>query len=170
METFLRPTGSKEEIYKETLKQLHSLLAEESDVVANMANTTSLLKLNFGSYSWVGFYLMKNGRLVLGPFQGKPACVSIEVGKGVCGTAVSLKKTLIVEDVTRFPGHIVCDPSSRSEIVVPIFVQGEVVGVLDVDSEERANFDEIDEHYLGQVAGMIADMFDSASGSRKEPE
>jgi GAF domain-containing protein len=135
---------SKEELYNSLLPQIQSLLQGENDLVANLANVSAALKMSFPSFSWVGFYLKKGDGLVLGPFQGKPACVHIAVGTGVCGTAAQRRETVIVPDVTQFQGHIFCDPNSRSEIVVPM-MKGELLGVLDVDSEKLNNFDEIDE-------------------------
>jgi L-methionine (R)-S-oxide reductase len=159
-QTFERPpVGDKETIYKETLKQLESLLAEDNDLLASLANTTALLKLNLGSFSWVGFYLASHGELVVGPFQGKPACTRIELGKGVCGTAAEKNETIIVPDVSKFPGHIACDVMSRSEIVVPIQVGEKVVGVLDVDSQNLSNFDETDKAYLERVVEILKPKF-----------
>jgi L-methionine (R)-S-oxide reductase len=154
------PVGGKEEIYKETIKQLESLLADDDDLIASLANTSALLKFNFRSFSWVGFYLLQsNEELVVGPFQGKPACVRIELGKGVCGTAARRNETIVVEDVEKFAGHIACDPMSRSEIVIPIRHAGAVVGVLDVDSESLANFDHTDKDYLEKVAELVGSKF-----------
>jgi L-methionine (R)-S-oxide reductase len=158
------PVGDKEEIYRKTIKQLESLLADDDDLIASLANTSALLKLNFRSFSWVGFYLLRsNKELVVGPFQGKPACVRIELGKGVCGTAGRKNETIVVEDVEKFAGHIACDPMSRSEIVVPIRHAGAVVGVLDVDSESLANFDRTDKHYLEKVAELVGGKFRESS-------
>jgi L-methionine (R)-S-oxide reductase len=156
--------GNKEEIYKETVRQLESLLADDDDLIASLANTSALLRLNFRSFSWVGFYLLRsNDELVVGPFQGKPACVRIELGKGVCGTAARRNEAIVLEDVEKFPGHIACDPMSRSEIVVPIRHAGAVVGVLDVDSESLANFDQTDKHYLEKVAELVGGKFRESS-------
>jgi len=149
----------KEEVYKETLKQLKSLLMEDDNLLASLANTAALLKMNIHSASWVGFYLAEDRELVLGPFQGKPACVRIEFGKGVCGKAAALKQTFLVEDVSKFPDHIACDPLSKSEIVVPILVDGRVVGVLDADSESLASFDELDKKYLENVVALLEGKF-----------
>ena len=146
----------KAEIYDEIMPQLASLLAGERDFVANLANTTSVLKLAFPTViSWVGFYLLRKGELVLGPFQGKPACVRIARGKGVCGSAAARKETIIVPDVEAFPGHIYCDPDSRSEIVVPMLRRDVVLGVLDVDSNSLSSFDETDKKYLEQVVSLV---------------
>jgi len=149
------PVRGRAEVYRETLRQLESLLADDDNLIASLANTAALLKLNFNSFSWVGFYLESQGDLIVGPFQGKPACVRIRWGKGVCGVAAESKQTLIVPDVGSFPGHIACDPLSRSEIVVPIQVEGRVVGVLDVDSQHLADFNETDRTYLEKVVEMV---------------
>lgn len=149
------PVGDRETIYRETLKQLESLLAEDDNLIASLANTAALLKFNFNSFSWVGFYLESQGELLVGPFQGKPACVRIGWGKGVCGAAAESRQTLIVPDVANFPGHIACDPMSNSEIVVPMEVGGRVIGVLDVDSQHLADFNETDRTYLEKVVEMV---------------
>ena len=149
----------KEEIYQEIIPQLESLLAGEADLVANLANVSALLKMAFRDVSWVGFYLVKGGELVLGPFQGKPACVRIKIGKGVCGAAAEHKKTIIVPDVNEFPGHIFCDPDSKSEIVVPLVQAGILLGVLDLDSSSLSTFDAVDGKYLGQIAQILLPKF-----------
>ncbi len=130
--------------YKIMLAQLLSLTEGEDDVISNLSNASALIYTSMKDLNWAGFYFMKNGHLQLGPFQGKPACLRIEVGRGVCGTAVAEKKTQLVMDVHQFPGHIACDSASNSEIVVPLFKDGEVVGVLDIDSPLLARFDEED--------------------------
>jgi L-methionine (R)-S-oxide reductase len=156
MQTGLTAKGEKRETYAEILSQLRSLLGGECDIVATLANAASLLKLAFEErFSWVGFYLARGNELVLGPFQGKPACVRIAFGKGVCGTAAASKKTLIVPDVEKFPGHIVCDPNSRSEIVVPMLRDSVVLGVLDVDSAQANAFDETDAEFLEAAVEII---------------
>jgi GAF domain-containing protein len=152
------PAQSKEELYNSLLPQIQSLLEGENDLVANLANVSAALKMSFPSFSWVGFYLKKGEGLVLGPFQGKPACVRIAVGKGVCGTAAERKETVIVPDVTQFPGHIFCDPNSRSEIVVPM-MKGDLLGVLDIDSTRLNNFDESDKKYLEELVQMLVKIF-----------
>jgi L-methionine (R)-S-oxide reductase len=157
------PAGDKETIYRDTVAQLESLLAEDDNLLASLANTTALLKLNFASFTWVGFYLESNGELVVGPFQGKPACVRIKPGKGVCGAAAERMETVIVSDVSKFPGHIACDPMSRSEIVVPIQVGGRLVGVLDVDSQGLSDFNETDRAYLEKIVEMLKPKFRSSS-------
>ncbi|CAN5211882.1 GAF domain-containing protein [soil metagenome] len=144
----------KTERYQSILPQLTALLDGEPDLVANMANTCAALKEQF-NWFWVGFYLVKGDELVLGPFQGPVACTRIGFGKGVCGAAWQKAETLIVPDVEEFPGHIACSSLSRSEIVVPVFVDGKVVAVLDVDSEELNRFDATDATYLAQLLSLI---------------
>ncbi|MDB5115045.1 MAG: hypothetical protein JWQ79_537 [Mucilaginibacter sp.] len=144
----------KEEQYKSLVPQIEALLYGEADLVANLANICAALKEQF-KWLWVGFYLVKNGELVLGPFQGPVACTRIAIGKGVCGTAWQQAKTLIVPDVDEFAGHIACSSASRSEIVLPLFNNNEVIGVLDVDSEHLAQFDETDAKYLQEVIKLL---------------
>ena len=134
----------KPELYEELARQLDGLLHGERDLVANLANASALIFQSLSDLNWAGFYLMKDGELVLGPFQGRTACIRIAVGKGVCGTAVAEARTQLVPDVHAFPGHIACDAASRSELVVPLIVGDEVKGVLDLDSPSPARFDEID--------------------------
>jgi L-methionine (R)-S-oxide reductase len=148
-------TGTKQERYEALIPQIKGLLEGETDLVANLANVAAALKEQFG-WLWVGFYLVKNDELVLAPFQGPVACTRIKKGRGVCGTSWAQKKTLIVPDVEKFPGHIACSSASRSEIVVPIMHQGEVIGVLDVDSKEIDEFDAIDQAYLEQIVSLIS--------------
>lgn len=142
----------KSELYRELAQQLEALLAGERDAIANAANAASLVYHTLADVNWVGFYFLRGEELVLGPFQGKPACVRIPVGKGVCGTAVAERKTIRVEDVFAFPGHIACDTASRSEIVVPLAAAGEIVGVLDIDSPDTARFDAVDQSGLERLA------------------
>jgi L-methionine (R)-S-oxide reductase len=146
--------GTKHEQYQSLIPQIRGLLTGEPDLVANLANVTAALKEQFG-WLWIGFYLVKNNELVLGPFQGPVACTRIRKGKGVCGTSWAEKKTLVVPDVEQFPGHIACSSLSRSEIVIPIIRNDEVLGVLDVDSEEYAAFDETDRQYLEEIVELI---------------
>jgi L-methionine (R)-S-oxide reductase len=146
--------GSKQEQYLELIPQIKGLLDGEPDLVANLANTAAALKEQFGWF-WVGFYLVKEDELVLGPFQGPVACTRIRKGRGVCGSSWEQAKTLIVPDVEKFPGHIACSSLSKSEIVVPLFVNGAVVGVLDVDSSELDQFDQTDANYLEQIVGFL---------------
>ena len=137
-------TASKSELYRDLADQLAALLAGEADLIANAANMAALIYHGLSDLNWAGFYFRKGAELVLGPFQGKPACVRIAIGKGVCGTAASRAATVLVPDVHDFPGHIACDPDSRSELVVPLIEAGRVLGVLDLDSPDFARFDEVD--------------------------
>lgn len=145
----------KAEQYQSLIPQIEALLMGEPDLIANLANVCAALKEQFGWF-WVGFYLVKHNELVLGPFQGPVACTRIGLGKGVCGAAWQQAKTLIVPDVDAFPGHIACSSLSRSEIVLPLFNDGKVVAVLDVDSEELDQFDETDAQYLLQITQLIS--------------
>lgn len=147
-------TGTKAEQYESLLPQLKGLLEGEPDLVANLANVTAALKEQFGWF-WVGFYLVKNEELVLGPFQGPVACTRIKKGKGVCGSSWAQAATLIVPDVEKFPGHIACSSLSRSEIVVPILKNNEVVAVLDVDSDAYDQFDDTDQLFLERIVRLI---------------
>lgn len=153
-EDLLIVKGTKEEQYESLLPQIKALLEGEQDLVANLANVAAALKEQFG-WLWVGFYLVKNNELVLGPFQGPVACTRIKKGKGVCGTSWSKAETLIIPDVEKFPAHIACSSLSRSEIVVPIIRNNEVIGVLDVDSTELNQYDTIDKYYLEQIIDLI---------------
>ncbi|MDH5400773.1 MAG: GAF domain-containing protein [Cyclobacteriaceae bacterium] len=148
----------KEEKYQELLPQIKALMEGEPDIVANLANVASALHQAFGFF-WVGFYMVKNNELVLGPFQGPVACTRISFGKGVCGKAWKDRKTIIVDDVEKFPGHIACNSASRSEIVVPVIQNGIVSMVLDVDSDQLADFDLTDKIYLEQLCVFIADKY-----------
>src|SRR5216684_6689782 len=141
-------TQGKADLYRDLAASLAALLAGETDALANLANASGLLAQALERINWCGFYLARGEDLVLGPFQGKPACVRIAMGKGVCGTAAARRESLVVPDVAKFPGHIACDPASRSEIVVPIVENGMLRGVLDVDSPEAARFDEEDREGL----------------------
>jgi len=140
--------------YKSLIPQIEALLTGEDDLIANLANICAALKEQF-NWFWVGFYMIKNNELVLGPFQGPVACTRIAMGKGVCGTAWQNAETLIVNDIDEFPGHIACSSFSRSEIVIPLFNNNEVIGVLDVDSEHLAYFDETDALYLKQIIKLV---------------
>jgi GAF domain-containing protein len=146
--------GTKEEQYEALIPQIKGLLEGETDLIANLANITAALKEQF-NWLWVGFYLVKNNELVLAPFQGPVACTRIKKGRGVCGTSWEQAKPLIVPDVEKFPGHIACSSLSKSEIVLPLISKGEVVGVLDVDSNELNQFDAIDQKYLEQIIGLL---------------
>lgn len=149
---------TKEEKYKSLIPQIKSLLGNEPDMIANMANLSAALKQAF-DFFWVGFYRVIGSELVLGPFQGPVACMRIRPGRGVCGTAWNEQKTLIVPDVDQFPGHIACNAASRSEIVIPIEnKEGNVVGVLDIDSSTLNAFDETDARYLNEMLQILADV------------
>jgi len=146
--------GSKAEQYRSLLPQINALTEGETDQVANLANVAAALKGQFG-WLWVGFYMVKDGELVVGPFQGPVACTRIRKGKGVCGAAWAQAKTLIVPDVEAFPGHIACSSLSRSEIVVPILRNGEVIGVLDADSVHLNTYDEEDQRWLEEMVAAL---------------
>jgi GAF domain-containing protein len=146
--------GTKEEIYSSLLPQIKALISGEEDQIANLANCCAALKQTF-NFFWVGFYLVKKNELVLGPFQGPVACTRIQKGRGVCGAAWKEKKIIIVPDVDQFPGHIACSSDSKSEIVVPIFRNRKIIGVLDVDSNQLNNFDEVDQKYLEKLCTYI---------------
>lgn len=147
-------SANKEEQYQSLIPQIEALIYGETDLVANLANICAALKEQF-KWFWVGFYLVKDNELVLAPFQGPVACTRIAKGRGVCGSAWQQAETLIVPDVDEFPGHIACSSLSRSEIVIPLFRNNEVVGVLDVDSSELNEFDETDARYLKQIIKLI---------------
>ncbi|MDN3687689.1 GAF domain-containing protein [Cyclobacterium jeungdonense] len=154
-ELSLPANSGKKEMYMALLPQLEALLAGETDLTANLANMAAVLKEAFG-FLWVGFYLVRENQLVLGPFQGPVACTRIGFGKGVCGKAWETGQTLLIPDVEAFPGHIACSSASRSEIVVPLFSNGKVVAVLDVDSEKLAHFDATDQLYLEKMVQLIS--------------
>lgn len=147
--------GTTPERYVQLNQQLAALIGDERDFVANMANMAALLFHQLPDLNWAGFYLMKGGELVLGPFQGKPACIRIPLGRGVCGTAAATRETQLVPDVHAFPGHIACDADSRSEIVVPLIRNGMIIGVLDLDSPKPGRFDEDDRAGLESAAGLL---------------
>lgn len=146
--------GAKAEQYQSLIPQIKGLLEGETDLVANMANVVAALKEQFG-WLWVGFYVVKDEELVLAPFQGPVACTRIKKGRGVCGTSWAQAQTLIVPDVEKFPGHIACSSLSRSEIVLPVFRNNEVVAVLDADSAELNQFDTVDQQYLEEILAMV---------------
>jgi L-methionine (R)-S-oxide reductase len=156
MESIALAAADKPSRYRELLPQLRAVLDGEPDLIANLANTVAALRECVPAASWIGFYIMRGAELVLGPFQGKVACVRIAPGRGVCGTAAAERRTVIVPDVEQFPGHIACDAGSRSEIVVPIIRRGEVVAVLDLDSYQLAAFDDDDAAGLLPVADLLA--------------
>lgn len=146
---------SKTQIYRDLASQLTALLGDERDRIANAANMSAFLFMSVPDLNWAGFYFMQNGELVVGPFQGKPACVRIAVGEGVCGTAVAERRSILVEDVHAFPGHIACDAGSESELVVPLVKNGEIIGVLDLDSPNLARFDAEDQAGMEKLAAIF---------------
>ncbi|MBU8905204.1 GAF domain-containing protein [Desertibacillus haloalkaliphilus] len=148
-------TDNLEKNYQLVIKQLQALIEDEDDQIANLANASALLNQFLDDTNWVGFYLYKNDQLILGPFQGLPACVTIAIGKGVCGTAAKQRKTVRVADVHQFPGHIACDAASQSEIVVPMIKDGQLIGVLDIDSPNKDRFTDVDETYLEQFVETL---------------
>ncbi len=147
--------GEKQKVYPEILAQFKALLEGEQDFIANMANSASLLYHLLRDVNWVGFYLYKDDQLILGPFNGKPACVRIAIGKGVCGTTAANRETIVVPDVHAFPGHIACDAASQSEIVIPMIKDGQLIGVLDIDSPITQRFDEVDQQYLEKAVAYL---------------
>ena len=151
---------NKVEMYELLQQQLKAILDGESDVIANLSNVSAILNGALKEINWVGFYLMKNESLILGPFQGKLACVHIEIGRGVCGTAVKEERTQLVDDVHVFPGHIACDSASNSEIVVPLKKDGKILGVLDIDSPKLARFDKEDQIHLEKIAEILVQACD----------
>jgi len=153
----LNQSATKPELYSSLRSQLLSLLAEELDFISNAANLSSLLYHSIPDLNWAGFYLHKDGELVLGPFQGQPACVRIAIGKGVCGTAALQRQTIIVHDVHDFPGHIACDSASNSEIVVQLVKDNRLIGVLDLDSPTVGRFDEEDARGLNELVEVFAE-------------
>ena len=155
MEQLIIREGTKQELYEELLPQVKAVVEGEPDLIANMANVAAMLHETF-RFCWTGFYRVVEGEeLVLGPFQGPMACTRIRRGRGVCGTAWAEARTQVVSDVEQFPGHIACSSASRSEIVVPIFREGEVIAVLDIDSDRLATFDETDRRYLEDLAQLL---------------
>jgi L-methionine (R)-S-oxide reductase len=153
-EDLLIAKGTKEEQYRALIPQIKALMEGEPDLVANLANVTAALKEQFG-WLWVGFYLVKNDELVLGPFQGPVACTRIKKGRGVCGASWQREETVVVPDVEKFPGHIACSSLSRSEIVIPVIRNNKVIGVLDVDSEDLNSYDETDQRFLEEIVASI---------------
>lgn len=151
------PSSNKAELYRTLKEQIHALVDGEPDPVANMANCAALIFHSISRLNWAGFYLLKGEELVLGPFQGQPACIRIPLGKGVCGTAAKTRTTIRVPDVTKFPGHIACDTNSRSEIVVPLVNEdGNLIGVLDIDSPELNRFDADDQIGIEAIVVIMA--------------
>lgn len=157
-----KASGTKSEIYEELARQTRGLLDGERDLIANAANVAALIWQIVPDLNWAGFYLMKGNELVLGPFQGKPACVRIAVGKGVCGAAAARRETVLVEDVHAFPGHIACDSASNSELVVPLIKDGAVHGVLDLDSPLLARFDDEDRRGFEAIVRILVNGTDFA--------
>jgi L-methionine (R)-S-oxide reductase len=147
--------SEKPELYRDLARQLAALIAGEPDPIANAANAAALIYHGLPNLNWAGFYFRNGAELVLGPFQGKPACVRIPIGKGVCGTSAARSTTVLVPDVRDFPGHIACDPDSRSELVIPLIEDSSVLGVLDLDSELRARFDELDRAGCEQLVALL---------------
>lgn len=164
MFTSEKPTGTKAEIHEELLRQARGLLDGERDPIANAANIAALIGQGLPDLNWAGFYFMKGGELVLGPFCGKPACVRIAVGKGVCGTAAQKKAPVVVPNVHEFPGHIACDSASNSEVVVPLMRKGRVVGVLDLDSPLLNRFDKSDAAFCEAIAALWVEASDRMEG------
>jgi GAF domain-containing protein len=148
--------GKKENNYELVQKQLLALIEDETNRIANLSNAAALLNQFLDEINWVGFYLYEEGQLILGPFQGLPACVRIPMGRGVCGTSAATEKTLRIEDVHQFPGHIACDAASRSEIVIPLMKDGNLIGVLDIDSPVTDRFDEMDQQGLEKFAEILS--------------
>lgn len=148
-------SGTREENYQLVIQQLQALIEDETNRIANLSNASALLNLFLQEINWVGFYLYDEEQLILGPFQGLPACVRIPLGKGVCGTSAAKRETVRVEDVHLFPGHIACDAASQSEIVVPIIKNGVLLGVLDIDSPIKNRFDVLDQRYLEQFVQVL---------------
>lgn len=149
---------SREENYNMVIKQLHALIHDETNRIANLSNASALLNQLLDRINWVGFYLMDtNQQLVLGPFQGLPACVRIPIGKGVCGTSALKKETVLVADVHQFPGHIACDAASQSEIVIPLIKDDQLIGVLDIDSPEKDRFDGLDQQKLEEFVAVLVE-------------
>ena len=150
------PRGDKRTLYADLAKELDALLTGETSPTANAANAAAAIYHSLANVNWVGFYFLERGELVLGPFQGLPACVRIPLGKGVCGTAAAERRSVVVTDVNSFPGHIACDPASRSELVVPLLARGRLLGVLDLDSAMVARFDDEDRLGCETLAGVVS--------------
>ncbi len=158
MDSFaIDPASPKPQLYREITRATEALIADEPDALANLCNAAAVLYHSLPAINWAGFYLLRGSELVLGPFQGRPACIRIPLGRGVCGTAAARRETIVVPDVHAFPGHIACDPASRSEIVVPLISDGEVVGVLDIDAPEPGRFDDLDRAGLESFVSSLVD-------------
>ena len=148
---------TKNDKYIASVRELEIRLKKKGELISDLGNTAAILKKRLG-YFWIGFYFLKDNRLVLGPFQGTPACVYLSLDNGVCAKAVKTRSTVVVDDVTKFPGHVACDPNSKSEIVVPLFnSKGEIKAVLDLDDDEFSSFDEVDKEWLEKIAGYFTD-------------
>lgn len=147
---------SLEEKYKALLEQVKNLLSKDDKLISNLSNFTAAYKQTFQNTSWVGFYLFDGEKLYLGPFQGKVACTSIDLGKGVCGTSAFIRQSIVVPDVNKFPGHIFCDSDSKSEIVIPLIKDGQLLGVLDIDSHNFNSFSETDKEYLEKICNFLS--------------
>jgi len=154
LETFVMPAGPKSVVYATLARHAEALVEGVNDKIANAANLSAMLYHMLPDISWSGFYFLKHKRLIVGPFQGKPACVTVAVGQGVCGQAATMRKSLIVGDVASFPGHIYCDPAARSEIVIPLVKGDKLLGVLDLDAPVTERFDEDDRRGLEQIAAI----------------
>jgi L-methionine (R)-S-oxide reductase len=148
---------AEEERYRLLNSQLKSLLVKQDNLISNLSNLTAAINDTFEKVSWVGFYLFDGIKLYLGPFQGKVACTSIEIGRGVCGTSAAKRETIIVSDVNKFPGHIFCDSSSKSEIVIPLIKRNKLLGVLDLDSHDYNSFGKIDKEYLEEICKFLCE-------------
>ncbi|BCG57206.1 GAF domain-containing protein [Paenibacillus sp. URB8-2] len=150
--------GTRSERFEAVLAQLGALMKDEPNAIANLANAAALLKFSLTDTNWAGFYLYDGNELVLGPFQGLPACIRIPLGRGVCGTAANERRTLVVDDVHAFPGHIACDAASNSEVVVPLIKDGQLLGVLDIDSPLKHRFDDEERRFLERFAAMVSEV------------
>jgi L-methionine (R)-S-oxide reductase len=173
----IEPRTAKYALYQDVCEQLHQLLGDEKNLIANAANTSALLFQALPDINWVGFYIAEGEELVLGPFQGKPACVRIPFGSGVCGASAAQRKTIVVPDVNAFPGHIFCDTASRSEIVVPLLNWGKLLGVLDIDSASVNRFDDDDKEGVESIVAVflaaqgtnMPNLADEATVSSRKP-
>jgi L-methionine (R)-S-oxide reductase len=154
---------NKQQQYAQLSQQVKAIVAEEQDIIANMANISAILYWALDNVNWVGFYIIKNEQLVLGPFHGQPACIRIPIGKGVCGTAVSQNTIQLIDDVHQFAGHIACDAASNSEIVLPIYQNNQIIAVLDIDSPDIARFDIVDKSGLSQIVDLLQATFCSTN-------
>jgi L-methionine (R)-S-oxide reductase len=154
---------NKQQQYAQLAQQVKAIVAEEQDIIANMANISAILYWALDNVNWVGFYIIKNEQLVLGPFHGQPACIRIPIGKGVCGTAVSQNTIQLIDDVHQFAGHIACDAASNSEIVLPIYQNNQIIAVLDIDSPDIGRFDLVDKSGLSQIVDLLQATFCSTN-------